>query len=102
MATKVSVFAYIHAKPGKEEATKQALLALVAPTRAEEGCLNYDLHQSPADRTKFIFYENWTSRELLEKHLNSAHIAAFRARVPELLTQPPDIQIWEMVSTPAK
>jgi len=101
MAGKVSVFAYVHAKPGKEEATRQALLALVGPTRAEEGCLSYDLHQSTADRTQFIFYENWTSRELLEKHRGSAHIAAFRARVSELLTQPPDIQIWEMVSSPA-
>ena len=98
MAGKVTVIAHVHAKPGKEEATKLALLALVEPTRVEEGCLNYDLHQYPDERTKFCFYENWTSRELLEKHLASAHVQAFRAQIPELLTAPPDIQIWEIIS----
>jgi quinol monooxygenase YgiN len=97
---KVTVVAHVYAQPGKEEQVKHALLALVAPTRREEGCLNYDLHQYPQDRTHFLFYENWTSHELLDRHLASAHVQAFRAQAGDWLAQPPDIQRWEMVSQP--
>jgi quinol monooxygenase YgiN len=94
----ISVVAHVRAKKGKEEETKQALLALVAPTRVEEGCINYDLHQFVDDPTLFVFYENWTSRELLERHLASPHVTAFRARMDELLSEPPDIKVFRMVS----
>jgi len=43
---KVTVFALVQAKPGMEETVKQELLALIGPTRSEEECINYDLHQS--------------------------------------------------------
>ena len=40
----LSLVARIKAKPGKEAELRQVLTALVQPTRAEEGCLTYDLH----------------------------------------------------------
>jgi quinol monooxygenase YgiN len=43
MTAKVTVIAYHRAKPGKEGALREALLAVCAPTRAEKGCINYDL-----------------------------------------------------------
>ena len=53
----VSVFALVKAKPGMEETVKQELLALVGPTLKEEGCLNYELHQSVDNKAWFRFYE---------------------------------------------
>jgi quinol monooxygenase YgiN len=47
MQGKVTVIAYHRAKPGKEHALREALLAVCDPTRAEKGCINYDLHDSP-------------------------------------------------------
>ena len=49
MLGKVTVIAVHRAKPGKEDALRQALLALCGPTREEKGCLNYDLHVSADD-----------------------------------------------------
>jgi quinol monooxygenase YgiN len=100
MANKVTVVAHVHAKPGNEGEVKQALLALVALTRREQGCLNYDLHQSTADPAHFLFYENWASKADLDRHAQSAHIQAFRAQAADLLAQPADIQLWEMVNQP--
>ena len=94
---KVTVFALVKAKPGMEEAVKQELSALVGPTRAEEGCINYDLHQSLDDKGHFRFYENWTSKELLDRHLQSAHVQRFIAKADGLLAEPPEITLWEMV-----
>jgi quinol monooxygenase YgiN len=100
MSNRVTVVAHVHAKPGKEAAVEKALLELVAHTRREQGCLNYDLHVSTVDPAHFLFYENWTSKADLDRHAQSAHIQAFRARAADLLAQPVDIQLWEMVSQP--
>lgn len=41
MTGKITVIAYHWAKPGKEGALREALLAVCAPTRAEQGCLKF-------------------------------------------------------------
>jgi quinol monooxygenase YgiN len=44
---------------------------LIPITRAEEGCIQYDLHQDNEEPAHFLFYENWASRELWQIHMNS-------------------------------
>jgi quinol monooxygenase YgiN len=96
MASKqVTVLALLKAKPGLEEQVKHELLALVEPTRAEEGCINYDLHQGAQDKSLFMFYENWTSQADLDRHGQSPHIKKFHAKQEELLAQPTEITLWE-------
>jgi quinol monooxygenase YgiN len=68
-AKAITVVATFQARPGKEAELKSVLTNLVAPTRQEAGCLNYDLHASPEDPAKFLFHENWTSRAHLDAHL---------------------------------
>jgi quinol monooxygenase YgiN len=94
----ITVVATFQAKPGKETELKEVLIGLVAPTRQEAGCLNYDLHILPEDPAKFLFHENWTSQELLAAHLKSPHIAALLPRVDELCTAFPEIKIWEQIA----
>ena len=55
--TPLTVIARLKAKDGSEEKLGAMLRALVAPTRAEKGCINYDLHRSHDDPGLFIFYE---------------------------------------------
>ncbi len=98
MSTKhITVVATFEARPGKEAALKKALLGLLAPTRKEAGCINYDLHVSQESPAKFLFHENWTSKELLDAHLKSPHIAALLPRVDDLCVAPPEIKIWEKI-----
>ena len=94
----ITVVATFQARPGKEEELKAALIGLVAPTRKETGCLNYDLHASPEDPAKFLFHENWTSKAHLDAHLKSPHIAALLPRVDELCVAFPEIKIWEQIA----
>jgi len=94
----VTVVATFQAKPGQEAELKKALIALVAPTRQEAGCLNYDLHQLPEDPTKFLFHENWTSKAHLDAHLQNAHIQALLPRLGDLCVAPPEIKIWEQIA----
>ncbi|MCL6546534.1 MAG: antibiotic biosynthesis monooxygenase [Bryobacteraceae bacterium] len=82
------VFAEVYAKQGQEENLRQALMALVAPTRAEAGCLQYDLHADNDDAGHYFFYERWESMTALEAHTATAHFKAFEGRTEELLREP--------------
>jgi quinol monooxygenase YgiN len=93
----VTVVATFQARPGKESELRAALLGLLAPTRKEAGCLNYDLHQAPDDPARFLFHENWTTKAALDAHLQSPHLKAFVPRVDELCTAFPEIKIWERI-----
>ena len=93
----ITVVATFQARPGKETELKNALIGLVAPTRNEAGCLNYDLHASPEDPAKFLFHENWTSKAHLDAHLANTHIEALLPRMGELCVALPEIKIWERI-----
>ncbi|MBI5397090.1 MAG: antibiotic biosynthesis monooxygenase [Verrucomicrobia bacterium] len=93
----LTVVATIKAKSGKEAELRKVLQSLLAPTRKEAGCLNYDLHASLDDPRLFIFHENWTSKAHLDVHLKSPHIQAFIGKAPELLAEPVQIMLCEKV-----
>jgi quinol monooxygenase YgiN len=94
----VSVIAQLKAKQGEEESLERELLALVGPSRAEGGCLNFDLHRSKQDKGLFFFYENWKSQDDLNKHLEEPHIQAFLAKKDDLLAEPISATFWIPVS----
>jgi quinol monooxygenase YgiN len=75
--SKLTIVANIHASPDKVDLVKAELEKLIAITRAEEGCIQYDLHQDNDDPAHFLFYENWESRELWQNHMNAHHLAAY-------------------------
>jgi quinol monooxygenase YgiN len=95
---RVTVMARIKAKAGMEEKVTGKLLSLVTPTRSEAGCINYNLHQSEDDKCLFVFYENWASKEDLDKHLEMPYLKAWREEAKDLLVGPTEVTLWEMIS----
>lgn len=81
----ITVVASVTAKAAAVEQVKDALLQMVLPTRQEEGCLEYRLHQDRQDPSQFLFYENWTDMAALERHLASPHYLSYAAAVSGLL-----------------
>ena len=59
------------------EEIKHNALALLAPTRLEDGCLQYELFQDHETPYTLIFIEEWRSEEALQKHLSTTHLQAF-------------------------
>ena len=98
--TKVTVVARIKAKAGLEEQVKSGLMALVGPSRSDAGCVNYDLHRSLDDKSLFLFYENWASKEDLNAHLGKPHLKEFLDQAATLLAEPVQVTLWEMLSEP--
>jgi quinol monooxygenase YgiN len=85
MLESIEVLAVLIAKPGQEAALSAVLHALVAPTRAEQGALFYDLHQDREDPARFVFFESWASQADLDAHNASPHLLALQEQLPALL-----------------
>ncbi|MEM7247966.1 MAG: putative quinol monooxygenase [Acidobacteriota bacterium] len=76
--SQLTIVAHVHAQPDQVALVEAELRKLVLPTRGEEGCLQYDLHRDDEDPAHFLFYENWTSRELWQAHMKSPHLVAYQ------------------------
>ncbi len=94
--TPLTVVAKLKAKNGREEQLGRMLRSLVEPTRAEEGCINYDLHRSHEDPGLLIFYESWESRPVWEAHMTSPHLVEFGEK-QGALTESWDVFVGEKV-----
>ena len=85
------VVAVITAKPGSEDAVREAMSGLVAPTREEAGCLRYDLSESSSSPGTFVTVEEWSDPSDLDQHLATDHVQGALASVGEQLAAPPAI-----------
>jgi len=94
--TNVILIAKAKAKPGMEDEVKKELMALIAPTRSEEGCVQYNLHQSADDPLVFMFYENWTNQDALDEHIQTMHLQALLNKADEILDGPLDVTSWQI------
>lgn len=66
-------------RPDRVAAFRESLRALIAPSRAEAGCISYDAHQDETDPTLFVMWECWRNMAALEIHAASPHFLAFEA-----------------------
>ena len=92
-----TVIARARAKAGCENRLRNELERLLTPTRSEAGCINYDLHQSTDDPRDFLFHENWETKGHLDAHLQSEHVKAVFALLPDLLEGHAEITTWSRV-----
>jgi quinol monooxygenase YgiN len=90
----IHVIAAIEVKPGKREAFLAEFRKLIAPVRAEAGCLEYgpaiDLTsdipgQIPQRRDVVTVVEKWQSLDALRAHLVAPHMNDYRERVKDLV-----------------
>jgi quinol monooxygenase YgiN len=74
----IYVVATLKAKPGKHADLIAGAKPCIAATLRETGCISYDLTQSITDPDTFVFVERWTTREALEAHFKTPHLATWR------------------------
>jgi len=67
------------AKDGCAGKMKELLSAMVAPSKAEKGCLFYEIFQYENDKKRFMAVETWENEAALEGHKNSAHYAVYKS-----------------------
>lgn len=75
------VVATIIAHPGQQETVRAALEQVVPPSRAETGCLRYELHVDNSDAARFVMLEEWTGAEALAAHEATPHFLTLVAAI---------------------
>jgi quinol monooxygenase YgiN len=93
----IRVVAHVKSKPETVDQTRSLLVTLLEPTRAEEGCVTYELMQNTADPTDFTFVEEWTSDAALDGHLETKHLKRAAAMGADLFAAPPDIRRYKLL-----
>ncbi len=100
-----TVLARFKGTKGLEDKALQAITACLAPTRAEAGCVNCDLHRSQEDEGTFVLYENWVSRKALDEHLGMPYLRTLKAKariyLPRLSTSPSGKKLADESVNPA-
>jgi len=67
------------AKNGSEDKMKELLSAMVIPSKAEDGCLFYEIFQYGNDRKRFMAVETWRDEKALDGHKASTHYAVYKS-----------------------
>ena len=93
-----TIIGTLTARMETREELASLLMALVVPTRAEAGCINYDFHVDAADPCVFVFYENWTDRAALDAHLAMPHLQPLVSQLDRLLACLVEIRPLTMLS----
>ena len=87
MTTQLTLIARLTAKPETSDALGDGLRALIAPTLAEDGSIDYTLHRANDDPNVWILYETWRSRADLDAHFERPYTKAMMDRFPALLAK---------------
>ena len=99
MSHRITVIARFKAMEGMDAKLKELLLTLIEPSRSDEGCISYELHQAINDPALFIFYEIWQSKEYLDKHSTTSHVQHCRSKAKNLLAEPPELTLLAKIGS---
>jgi len=91
------VVAHLVAKPDKVRELRDLLAGLITPTRAEPGCITYELLQNQEHPTEFTFVEEWTSGSALDDHFTTEHIKDALSKTPDLLAVELDLRKYDLI-----
>ncbi len=91
-----------HPGSGGQVAAAIADSGAVGLTRAEPGCLAYDVCQDADFPDRFVAYERWRDLAALSSHLKTAHFAAVGAALAGLLAGAPAVRVLMPMAASAK
>lgn len=66
---------------GALDKVHDAVAAMVAASRAEEGCIAYSFTTDVLDPTAMHIVEKWRDEDALRLHFSTPHMAAFQAAI---------------------
>ena len=73
----------VRAPPENLEGLRPHMLAMLAASRAEEGCLEYAYAEDIADPGLIRVFEVWRDQAALDAHFQTPHMAEWRSHWPQ-------------------
>ena len=97
---KIIVFASFYPKKKKIKEVKEIILAMVSPTRLEEGNEIYNFYETKKDDDKNIsyhLYEVYRDSAALDFHRNTSHYKNYRSKIVDLLDKPIEVKVLNSI-----
>ena len=85
------IFARFHVREGREAEAASALHDVLAPTRAEPGCLAIDAFAATRNPRLFYIHSRWVDEAAFDDHAGFRHTVQFLERVRLLVDHPVEV-----------
>jgi quinol monooxygenase YgiN len=86
-------------KRDQVESVLAASKKAVPSSRAEKGCMAYDVQQDLEDSTEFLVLETWHDLKALEFHSGTEHFAEFIKVIRSAVDDPPQMRLTRSAAT---
>ena len=97
---KIIIFASFYPKKEKSKEVKEIILAMISPTRSEEGNEIYNFYEKKKDDGKNIsyhLYEVYRDSTALDFHRNTSHYKNYRSKIVDLLDKPIEVKVLNSI-----
>jgi quinol monooxygenase YgiN len=94
----VYVVATFNLNPENIDEGKALILGFVEPSRAQQGCLFYEVHQSTDDPAEFVILDGWASAGDLDAHAKSEQVVHTVNQLNSILAKPAQVKTYLKVS----
>ena len=92
----VVVAVRVRVKPSKREDLIRMAQEMLAPSRAEKGCISYNFFADTADANAFLYFEEWESHSALKAHAQTEHYSRYSRALPDVLERPSEIRVYDV------
>ena len=96
------VLASFYPKNEKNNKVKEIILAMVDPTRSEEGNEIYNFYEVKNDdgkNTSFHLFEVYKDTTALDFHRNTSHYKNYRSKILDLLDRPIEVKVLTSIDS---
>jgi quinol monooxygenase YgiN len=84
-------------KEGMKDKFLEKAMELVDSSRAERGCLSYNLYEDTKDSKIMTFIEEWIDEKAIQKHNNSEHFTRIVPELAKLREGKPELNLYKAV-----
>lgn len=88
----LTVIARYRAKPGRGDDVAAVLARHITATRAEKGCVQFEVSRSTDNRDEFVLYEKYVDEAAFDAHRETPH---FKQNVLSLILPMLDERAWQ-------
>jgi len=100
--SKITVLASFFPKNDKNNEVKETILAMVDPTRSEEGNEIYNFYEEKNNEDKIIsfhLFEVYKNSAALDFHRNTPHYKNYKSKIEELLEKPREVKVLNSINS---
>jgi quinol monooxygenase YgiN len=91
-ATAATLLVTLDVRAGRGERLREELAVLAALSRADPGCVRYDVLEDVHERGRFVLWEEWLDEASWADHNAKDHVSRFVERSAGLLVAPMEVQ----------